>query len=257
MMVLRKCACAAATPLPRVRAIPTSRIAISAPASAPSTIKSLRSPRCPMRNSLPETLERPAPSARSLGQFPPAILVITHPRRHGLAGRKLSCPNTDHSLWGQFADASVPITCSRKRSCVDMGRSPCLPPRLGEISKGSFRRYLRCRNCAGFSQSLAIDCDLRPHHGNSARPRSPDSEYTAGGLRAATGTCRKTGSCRLHRRQNPPPRLIHKSEDRPRSRQDNNGSAISWAVEVSIYRFEFIAIPQPPVLNSYPDADLL
>src|SRR5215475_7605328 len=34
MMVLRKCACAAATPLPKVKSIPTSRIAISAPASA-------------------------------------------------------------------------------------------------------------------------------------------------------------------------------------------------------------------------------
>ena len=52
-------------------------------------------------------------------------------------------------------------------------------------------------------------------------------------------------------------RLIHQSEDRPRSRQDNNGSAISRAVEVSIYRFEFIAIAQLPVLNSYPNADLL
>jgi hypothetical protein len=50
---------------------------------------------------------------------------------------------------------------------------------------------------------------------------------------------------------------VEQSEDRPRSRQDNNGSAISPAVEVSIYRFEFIAIAQPPVLNSYPNADML
>ena len=53
------------------------------------------------------------------------------------------------------------------------------------------------------------------------------------------------------------PRLIDQSKDRPRSRQDNNGSAISRAIEVSIYRFEFIAIAQPSVLNSYPNADLL
>jgi len=48
-----------------------------------------------------------------------------------------------------------------------------------------------------------------------------------------------------------------RSENWPRSRQDNGGSAISRAVEVSIYRFEFIAIAQPTVLNSYPNTDLL
>jgi hypothetical protein len=51
--------------------------------------------------------------------------------------------------------------------------------------------------------------------------------------------------------------MIDQSEDRPRSRQDSKGSVISWAVEVSTYRFEIIAIAPPPVLNSYPHADLL
>jgi hypothetical protein len=37
----------------------------------------------------------------------------------------------------------------------------------------------------------------------------------------------------------------------------NRRNVISWAVEVSTYRFEIIAIAQPPVLNSYPNADLL
>jgi hypothetical protein len=37
----------------------------------------------------------------------------------------------------------------------------------------------------------------------------------------------------------PGQRLSDRLEDQRRSRQNNNGSAISWAVEVSIYRFEF------------------
>src|SRR5262249_23236618 len=41
---------------------------------------------------------------------------------------------------------------------------------------------VRRRNCAGFPKSLAVDCDLRPHYRNLARPRSPDREYTPGGL---------------------------------------------------------------------------
>src|SRR2546425_12431326 len=56
--------CAAATPAPRGIFTPTSRIAISAPAMAPASINSFRSPRWPMRNSLPASRARPAPSAR-------------------------------------------------------------------------------------------------------------------------------------------------------------------------------------------------
>src|SRR5262249_6036964 len=86
----------------------------------------------------------------SLGQFPPAVLAIAHPRRNGLAGRKLSCPNTDGSLWGEFADASY---------CL-----PAAPESDPASTRGAFRtchraweRYqgqalydiLRCRNCGG------------------------------------------------------------------------------------------------------------
>jgi hypothetical protein len=55
---------AAATPLPGSTAMPASAIAISAPARAPRTINSFRSPMCPMRKSLPATLPRPPPSER-------------------------------------------------------------------------------------------------------------------------------------------------------------------------------------------------
>jgi hypothetical protein len=71
------------------------------------------------------------------------------------------------------------------------------------------------------------------------------------------GTCRKTGSCDWTAAKpaiacTSWPPLEPSVEDQWRSRQDNNGSAILWVGEVSIYRFEFIAIAQPPVLNSYP-----
>src|SRR5438445_675179 len=56
--------CAAATAAARPHFTPTSRIAISAPAMAPASINSFRSPRWPMRNSLPASRARPAPSAR-------------------------------------------------------------------------------------------------------------------------------------------------------------------------------------------------
>src|SRR5689334_15869016 len=62
--VLWKYPCAAATPRPSSTPMPTSRIAISAPAIAPSSISSFRSPRWPIRNSLPAMRARPAPSAR-------------------------------------------------------------------------------------------------------------------------------------------------------------------------------------------------
>src|SRR5262245_886578 len=122
--------------------------------------------------------------------------------RNGLAGRKLSCPNTDGSLWGEFADASY---------CL-----PAAPESDPASTRGAFRtchraweRYqgqalydiLRCRNCGGFSQSVAVDCDLRAHHGNLAGPRSADRENAAGGLtcveKVLKGDRKSTPLCRM------------------------------------------------------------
>ena len=52
---------AAATPLPNSNLIPTSYIASSAVEIAPNIIVLLRSPKCPILNSLPATLFNPPP----------------------------------------------------------------------------------------------------------------------------------------------------------------------------------------------------
>ena len=52
---------AAATPLPNSNSIPTSYIASSAVEIAPNIILLLRSPKCPILNSLPATLFNPPP----------------------------------------------------------------------------------------------------------------------------------------------------------------------------------------------------
>jgi hypothetical protein len=97
----------------------------------------------------------------------------------------------------------LPITSFRKRSCVDMERSPYLPPRLGEISKGSFHRYF---NAAGIALaflnpwlSIAIYAFITVIW---LVPDRRIEKYTAGGVDDRQRP--EDGSCQLHRRQNPP-----------------------------------------------------
>jgi len=102
--------------------------------------------------------------------------------------------------------------------------------------------------CAGASRLVATavaDC-LSTARGERA-PRShcaAPSETSAVTVSAPKAAILKPRLRRCHHQHQPSlaqpgQRLSDRLEDQRRSRQNNNGSAISWAVEVSIYRFEF------------------